>query len=379
MNRLQSYLSLILMALIAILPAAAADRWAIQFFHDVLEENFTIMDLKFPSPERGVAAGYVTRNGKSKPMSVVTNDGGKTWDYVKIQDEGLSLFFLNENIGWMVTEGALWKTVEAGRSWEKVSGIDEMQRVAFLNEKVGWAVGTEKSVWETRDGGENWNLLPAAAEPPTSDEHTSYIWIDVAPPNRVTITGYSERPRGNSMLPDWMNPEQAIQRRQWPTSTIVLQSVDGGASWHSSVTSMFGRVVRLRIDRDGVGLSLVQFQHGFDWPAEVYLVDTNSKETKRTYRAKNHVITDVMLTDNRVGWLVGAEQPGKLPGNPIPGKLIALKSSNLVDWRMTEVEYRARARRAVLAHAGDGHLWIGTDTGLILKLISDTAAEEPGN
>jgi hypothetical protein len=33
-----------------------------------------------------------------------------------------------------------------------------------------------------------------------------------------------------------------------------------------------------------------------------------------------------------------------------------------------DVDYRATATRAVLAAAGAGNVWVGTDTGMILKL-----------
>lgn len=366
----------ILLALALAAPGVAAGRWELRFFHDVLDENFTIRDLAFPSANRGVAVGYlVDQDGDTKPMSVVTNDGGATWSYVPINDEGTSLYFLDDSIGWMVTEGGLWRTLEAGRSWEKVSGKDDMLRVGFVDENRGWAVGVKKSIWESQDGGKNWEPLPEAAEPPTSEEYTNYVWIDIVRPHRVTITGFSERPR-RSRLPDWMAPEEASRRREWPTSTIVLQSVDAGESWHSSVTSMFGRLTKMRMRSDGTGLSLVRFQNSFEWPSEVYRVNTGTQETDRTYRHENHLITDIMLTDDGGAWLVGVEQPGSLPSSPVPGRLIALRSKNLTDWEETQVDYRARARSAVLATAG-GKSWIATDTGMILELEPDESETQP--
>jgi hypothetical protein len=37
-------------------------------------------------------------------------------------------------------------------------------------------------------------------------------------------------------------------------------------------------------------------------------------------------------------------------------------------WRETEVDYRATARRVVLASAGPEQLWAATDSGMILRL-----------
>jgi hypothetical protein len=42
--------------------------------------------------------------------------------------------------------------------------------------------------------------------------------------------------------------------------------------------------------------------------------------------------------------------------------------SSSIIWRETEVDYRAVARRLVLAASPGGLLWAATDTGIIMKL-----------
>ncbi len=371
MLRVRSVLPRIALALLLASAASAQDRWELRFFHDVLDENFTIMDLAFPSPQRGIAVGYLSQdNGRVKPMAVATSDGGRTWDPVDIDDEGMSLFFVDDTVGWMVSDGALWKTVEAGRSWRKISGKDDFIRVAFLDENHGWAVGRRKQVWSTTDGGETWTPLAAAAEPATTPEYTNYIWIDLVPPGRITIVGYSEPPRHHRFwfLPDWMDPEATADEREIPTSTLLLQSVDAGGTWESTVVSMFGRMIRFRLRPDGRGLSLVRFEHRFEWPSEVYRVDSAAGKTERTFRREDRAITDVALTPDGGAWLAGYEPVGTLPDSPIPGKLVALHSNDLEHWEETEIDYRAQARRAVLATV-DSDVWIATDTGMILKWV----------
>jgi hypothetical protein len=41
-------------------------------------------------------------------------------------------------------------------------------------------------------------------------------------------------------------------------------------------------------------------------------------------------------------------------------------SGDLVNWVESEVDYRAVARRVILATAGE-HIWAATDTGMILR------------
>ncbi len=356
---------------IASAPARAAERWELQYFFDVIDTRFVIMDLAFPSPARGIAAGYTIENDKVRPYSVVTSDGGRTWAEVKIKEPGYSLFFLDDSIGWMVTEKGLWRTYEAGRNWEKVSKERDMLRVHFLTEERGFAVGREKSVWETEDGGETWTPVAAAAAPKTSKENTVYTWIEFANPLYGSILGYSEPPRSDrNRFPDWMDPERATSRKQWPTSTIVLQTKDGGRNWEQSTTSMFGRIERMRMKPDGSGLALVRFQHQFEWPSELYRINLQKNETERTFREKDRSITGVALAGD-TAYIAGFEPPGKLIDASIPGRLVVLRSSDLENWEEMEVDYRAVARRAVLAAADASNVWIGTDTGMILRLVSE--------
>jgi len=100
----------------------AAQKWRMQYFYDKAKTELHIADLAFPSPTRGVAVGTIEENGKrQKSVAVLTSDGGKTWQLTDLPEQPVSLFFLNETLGWMVTaKGGLWETTEAGRNWRKL-------------------------------------------------------------------------------------------------------------------------------------------------------------------------------------------------------------------------------------------------------------------
>ncbi|MGH9659326.1 MAG: WD40/YVTN/BNR-like repeat-containing protein, partial [Bryobacteraceae bacterium] len=140
-----------ILALVALL---AVERFTIQYFHDQDRSSLTLVDLKFPSPRRGVAVGFVQEEGRDpKPVALVTSDGGGAWSLVPLKDDPVSLFFLSESLGWMVTPKAIWRTEETGRSWTRIKAPAGLLRVHFRDPLRGWAVGFRKQVYQTSDGG----------------------------------------------------------------------------------------------------------------------------------------------------------------------------------------------------------------------------------
>ena len=80
---------------------------------------------------------------------LLTSDGGGHWTLVPVKEPGSSLYFLDDSLGWMVTDKGIWQTEEAGRSWHKLNTPKDMKdilRVWFLDRQHGYAVGERKRV-----------------------------------------------------------------------------------------------------------------------------------------------------------------------------------------------------------------------------------------
>ena len=89
------------------------------------------------------------------------------------------------------------------------------------------------------------------------------------------------------------------------------------------------------------------------------------------YRQSNRVVTDFAYLPDGEAYLAVVEPPGKLATAPVPGRLKILRSGSLNLWVEMDVDYRAVAQRAVLAGNDARHLWVATDTGMILKLVDE--------
>jgi hypothetical protein len=365
----------ILLALTALaaLSASPAERWRMQYFHDADDSQLVIADLQFPTPQRGMAVGYLLEHGKRKPAGLVTTNGGRTWTAVQVPKPVVSAFFLNESLGWIVTQdGTVWRTTEFGRDWVALKRLRGALRVYFRDASHGWALGLRKSIWETSDGGNEWRPLPAASQPKTTPDYTVYSCIAFANPMAGMIVGWSKPPRPSlrpHALPDWLNPD--TRPREWPSMIVMLETRDGGARWTVSESSIFGRVTRLRMAPNGRALGVIEFLDAFDWPSEVIYIDLLTGKSRRVFRRKDRVVTDAALPAKGPAYLATVEAAGTLARTPVPGKLKLYRSDNLSDWQEMEVDYRAVAQRAVLAAPDAASVWVATDTGMILKLVSE--------
>jgi hypothetical protein len=352
---------------------SASPRWALQYFYDKDQETFQINDFRLVTASHGIAVGWVTeRKGKLKPMSVITTNGGVKWDPQPLPDVGLSTFFLNDSLGWLVGEKGIYRTEEGGRDWKKISKLKnnvEVNRVYFKDENHGWAACQKKIVLETKDGGKSWDELKVASEPNATPEYTSYNWIEFVTPKDGMIVGSSVPPRPGENQPAWMDPEGASKRREWPTLTITLETRDGGETWKPQTAPAFGQATRFRTGSTGSSVVLIRFSNAFEWPSEVYLVKQGKAGT-RIYRQSDRVVTDcAWLAPGRVV-LAAIEPPGKLHQLPIPGKLHMLTSDDMTTWTEMKVDYRAFGNNALLSVPGPDLGWVATDTGQIFRLTN---------
>lgn len=364
-------ISVCLLGIAALARGQEPPGWKLQYFYDQPDATLAISDLKFPSATHGMAVGAIVGKRGVKPMSAVTTDGGAHWSLVPLKEIGQSLFFLNDSLGWMITNKGMWQTEEFGKTWRKLKAPVGLEQVYFADPEHGWAVGNRKQVYETSNGGADWKPLEALAKLKSSQEHTIFAWIAFAGKDFGLIGGWSDPPRRDQpKMPDWLDPETASGRREWPRLSILLDTRDGGKNWTPSTMSLFGEITRAALSPEGWGLGLIEFSAAFDWPSEVFKLDLKTGAPKRVYRETDRKVTDLAIAGSSGPSYLGAvEHFGKLQQLPIPRKVIILRSEDNEHWTEMPVDYRATARRVMLSAAGPDQVWAATDTGMILKLV----------
>jgi hypothetical protein len=364
-----------LLALLSIcVSLSAGDRWDIQYSFQQNQSSLVISDLKFPSAKRGIAAGYILKNDKPSPTVLITSDGGAHWTLIPVREEPYSLFFLDESVGWMVAEKGLWQTDEAGRTWKKIGSLPkETTHVHFLDRKHGWAIGNKLTALETQDGGLTWHKLSAIDQLKVTPEFTNFNAIAFASPRYGIIAG-ADVPVRRGEVPDWMDPEKAQSRRLLPSTLVLLQTLDGGATWSPSSASIFGKVTRISLTPGGDSLGLVEFSSNFEWPSEVYRFHAGGGESTRLYRKSDRFITDILLTQGGTAYMAGTETTAVVQDNPIANKVKIIRTRDNENFEEMQVDYKAHAHRVFLAAAPteglEPEIWLATDTGTILKLVT---------
>jgi len=311
-----------------------------------------------------MAAGIVQEGKHGKGVVLVTGNGGATWDTVEVKEHPLSLFFLNDSTGWMVTEGGIWRSGDSGRTWKRLAEHKGLLRTLFVSEQRGWAVGVPKLVLETRDGGVTWKPMEKAAAPMTSAETTGYYWIAFDRQKRHgLIVGASNPPQPR--LPDWMDPERARLRRT-PSTTILLETVDGGETWDSADIRRLGELTRVRFGKS-YALGLYQLPNSAAGASEIAQFEDGAK-AKPLPLAADRSVRDLAILDDNDVIAAAIELPGKSHDLPVPGKVKMMRTGSLNTWIDMDVDYRAVASELTLAVVDAHNAWVVTDTGMILKL-----------
>jgi hypothetical protein len=352
------------------LAPLSAEQWQLRYFYDEKDSALTITDLQFPFARRGIAVGTVDSGKKPpQPMSVVTSDADAHWKTLPLQEAPLSLFFANEDIGWMVTvrhpwENRIWRTADGGLTWRRLTEVPpQVIRVYFTNPKQGWAVGSRRTVLETNDAGQSWKPAAGTLPNPFFSYDVAYEWITFANPQFGLINGWERRP--GSTMPAWLDPESSVAARQQHLS-YELTSRDGGKTWKTSLHNADSHVSRVRFAADGRRVDLIDNGDSV-YPYDLVESDPQTSKSKTIWRSPRLVVHDFWLSEDGGIYIAGVLPAGSVRG-VVPGKVCILHSVDHAIWKEMPVDYRAVANRSIFASAGGSGLWLATDTGMVLSL-----------
>jgi len=352
------------------LSCFGAEAWKVQYFYDKNESTLEIRDFQCPTVEHCVAAGILSfAKHDPRNVTVLTDDGGAHWSQANVKEEPLALAFLDARTGWMATAEGVWKTTDGGVKWSRLAKLPGLEAICFLDANRGFAAGFPKAAYATTDGGKTWAKIDASSETDTGGRPAIYDFIAFAGPQHGFIVGHSQDTQAGQ-VPAWLDPQRAHRRLGLgvPPARIILETKDGGKTWKSFAKSGTSGLIQLAPGPREVALGLFDFPDFSELATEVRRLDLTDNTQHDSFAASNRRITSMALFGSE-GVLAAVEVQGQLKDLPIPGKLVMLVSQDLENWSEMPVDYRAVARRALLSGPDPAHLWVATDTGMILRRV----------
>jgi len=93
-----------------------------------------------------------------------SNNNGVNWVFhnTGIEDDILSVFFMNSQNGWITTNtGKVLYTLDGGQNWiiSNINASFEIHDIFFIDEDNGWAAADSGKILKTIDGGINWEII----------------------------------------------------------------------------------------------------------------------------------------------------------------------------------------------------------------------------
>lgn len=134
--------------------------------------NHWMMESDFINADTGWVVGgeSVDDEGTKEGVILHTTNGGADWEIQRTQSAFFSsVDFINENEGWVVgssgvqfDEGVILHTTNGGQTWTAQSNpiLESVDKVFFLDENIGWAVSNDwwGQIAHTANGGQDWVL-----------------------------------------------------------------------------------------------------------------------------------------------------------------------------------------------------------------------------
>jgi len=347
--------------------SAAAPDWQQSYFYDDADSTFNIVDLACPAPKFCIAAGMIDEiHGADRPLAVITRDGGEHWIRQSPPDPPVSLFFLNQTEGWMITTKSLLHTTDAGLTWKKIKSGKGYIRAFFIDSQHGWLVGMRRTFRRTSDGGEHWEDVRDAERIPGLENQITFEYVNFSDAWHGTVLG--EKTSGGDATPAWVDPEQ------WHPSPVSMAdggvfagiTVDGGRTWTWDVVGLHQTLLAVSFPAADHGWLVFGPAFPTDLVSDVVARDWSAWKSTELFHLDHARIADLDKSPAAGVALAAVHVPGKLAETPVPGRVRLFTGKDLSDLHEETVDYRAVARAVTLASTPSA--WFAaTDTGMILR------------
>ena len=172
-------------------------------------KNYELRSVFFYDEKIGWASG-------DSSLILRTTDGGLNWQSQSVGNNiqtVYSIYFIDSLKGWAVKQNEVLQSTNSGVSWNKIYtvNVNYLSSIFFLDSLYGWTVGGSGVIFNTIDGGKNWNRSTIVDSP----------YFDI----NLSSVYFSDLNNGFVIGEDW----DAI----FEAHAMIFKTTDGGKNWTS--------------------------------------------------------------------------------------------------------------------------------------------------
>jgi len=218
-----------------------------------------------------------------------------------------SIYFINENTGWICGFESVLKTTNGGNTWSSNFLNGNHKSIYFNNINTGWICGDNGRLYKTTDSGENWflvnvNLNTSLNQISFANEITGYIAGNMGTILKTTNSGMNWFNTINTNSVEDFHSLKIVNNEviiATGTNSIILKTTNSGSSWDSTSFGVPNPLVTIDFVNENngwvsgcCGMFLRTTNAGVNWTPEVFLT-------------LGYTINSMTYLNENFGWVAG--------------------------------------------------------------------------
>lgn len=239
-----------------------------------------------------------------------TSNAGVNWNLNSLQGRNNDILFVNSTIGFICSDsGKIHKTTNAGTTWNVINTgtFNNLMRISFLNENTGIATGFNRTILKTTNSGINWvNTI-------TNIDTLNFLGCKVINENNYIVSGTSSTIyRSTNSGTSWVASTMGFVNPFWEPAFIndntgwiigccgmFIKTTDAGISWSPEIYLTLGYTLyTMKFINSTTGY--VCGDNGI-----LYRTTNQGSSWDSTVTGTNEILYSLFMVNDNTGWAVG--------------------------------------------------------------------------